>query len=70
MNIKDIQKDLDSKREWLTVKDLKESIEDLPDDMKVYIVSDDEMPVRKLVDISSEIRTGYYSELYLDTVEC
>ncbi len=54
----------------LTVKDLKEFIENLSDDMKVYVVSNDEMPVRKVIKISSETKTGYYSELYLDTIEC
>lgn len=53
----------------LTVGELKEFIEDLPDDMKIYIVSNDEMPIRKVIDISSEEQVGYYKELYLDTVE-
>ena len=67
--VKNISKELDNEKEHLTVKNLKEFISELPDNMKIYIVSDDDMPVRKLVDISSE--TGpYYSELYLDTVEC
>lgn len=65
-----IKKQLNDSKKQLTVKDLKEFIEDLPDDMKVYITSDDDMPVRKLVDLSSEIKYGYYSELYLDTIEC
>lgn len=69
MDINEIKKDLDNKKPHLTVKDLKEFIADLPDNMKVYIVSDNEMPVRKLVDIESDERTGYYSELYLNTVE-
>lgn len=56
------------KKETLTVGELKEFIEDLPSNMKIYIVSDDEMPIRKIVDISSEIQVGYYKELYLDTV--
>ncbi|BDR82525.1 hypothetical protein [Clostridium tetani] len=55
--------------EQLTVRDLKEFIKNLPDEMKVYITSTDDMPVRKLVDLSNEIRTGYYSELYLETEE-
>lgn len=55
--------------EQLTVRDLKEFIKNLPDEMKVYITSTDDMPVRKLVDLSNEIRTGYYSELYLGTEE-
>jgi len=70
MDGKDIKKMIDDEKKHLIVKDLKEFIADLPDDMKVFIISDDEMPVRKLVDISSEIKDGYYSELYLDTVEC
>ncbi len=70
MDGKHIKKMLDDEKKHLTVKDLKEFIAELPDDMKVFIVSDDEMPVRKLVDISSEIKYGYYSELYLNTVEC
>ncbi|WP_315076266.1 hypothetical protein [uncultured Clostridium sp.] len=65
-----IKKQLNDSKKQLTVKDIREFIEDLPDDMKVFIVSDDDMPIRKLVDITSEVRTGYYSELYLDTVEC
>ncbi|WP_164968937.1 hypothetical protein [Clostridium tetani] len=48
--------------EQLTVRDLKEFIKNLPDEMKVYITSTDDMPVRKLVDLSNEIRTGYYSD--------
>lgn len=56
-------------RETLTVGELKEFIKDLPDSMKIYIVSDDEMPTRKVIDISSEVRVGYYSELYLETTE-
>ena len=70
MDGKDIKKMIDDEKKHLIVKDLKEFIADLPDDMKVFIISDDEMPVRKLVDISSEKKDGYYSELYLDTVEC
>lgn len=64
-----IIKKLDEKKETLTVKDLKEFIADLPNDMKIFIVSDDEMPVRRLIDISAETKSGCYSELYLDTVE-
>ena len=67
--VKDIIKKLDGKKEQLVVKDLKEFISELPDNMKIYIVSDDDMPVRKLVDISSETE-HCYSELYLDTIEC
>lgn len=51
----------------LTVKELKELIADLPDEMKIYIVSDDEMPIRTIVGVSSEIKKGFYSELYLNT---
>lgn len=69
MGVKEILKSLDDKKETLTVKDLKDFISDLPDDMEIYIVSDDEMPVRRLVDMTSDIGHGYYSELYLDTVE-
>ncbi|APU60214.1 hypothetical protein [Clostridium botulinum] len=54
----------------LEVKDLKEFIEDLPDNMKVYITSKDDMPVRILTGVEWEERTGYYSELYLETEEC
>lgn len=50
----------------ITVGDLKEFIENLPDDMKVFVVSDDERPVEKVIDLGSEIRTGYYKELYLE----
>lgn len=69
VDINKIEKALSNEKETLTVKDLREFIDNLPDNMKVYIVSNDEMPVRKLVDISSEIGAGY-SELYLDTIEC
>ena len=56
---------------FLTVGDLREFLNDcnISDDAKVYIVSDDEMPVRKVIDISSEEQVGYYKELYLNTVE-
>lgn len=57
------------RKETMTVGELKEFIVNLPDNMKVYVVSRDEMPVRKVIDISGETRIGYYSELYLDTVE-
>lgn len=60
-----------SKEEYkcLTVGELKKYLTDLPDNMLAYIVSDDEMPVRKLVGLSSNQIMGYFSELYLDTVE-
>ena len=60
---------MEERKETMTVGELKEFINELPNDMKIYIVSDDETPTRKIIDISSEIRVGYYSELYLDTVE-
>ena len=50
----------------MTVGELKEFIEDLPDDMIIYITSDDNMPVKRVVDISSEIRVPYYKELYIE----
>ena len=50
----------------MTVGELKEFIEDLPDDMIIYITSDDNMPVKKVVDVSSEIRVPYYKELYIE----
>lgn len=50
----------------MTVGELKEFIKDLPDDMIIYITSDDNMPVKKVVDISSEIRVPYYKELYIE----
>jgi hypothetical protein len=64
-----IKKKLDRVGQHLTVKELKDFIADLPDHMKVFIVSDDEMPVRKLIGISSEERAGCYCELYLDTAD-
>jgi len=70
LDAENINKQLNDSKKQLTVKDLREFIEDLPDNMKVFIISDDDMPVRKLIDITSEERIGYYSELYLDTVEC
>ncbi|WP_195618636.1 hypothetical protein [Clostridium paraputrificum] len=57
------------KNQYLKVKDLKEFIKDLDDEMDIYIVGNDEMPIRGIIDISSETRVGYYKELYLDTVE-
>lgn len=57
------------KNQYLKAKDLKEFIKDLDDEMDIYIVSNDEMPIRGIIDISSETRVGYYKELYLDTVE-
>lgn len=60
---------MEERKETMTVGELKEFIDELPNDMKIYIVSDDETPTRKIIDISSETRIGYYSELYLDTVE-
>ena len=65
-----MKKKLNDSKKQLTVRELKDFIEDLPDDMKVYITSDDDMPIRQLVDLSSEIKYDYYSELYLDTIEC
>lgn len=56
-------------KETLTVGELKEFIKDLPDSMDIYITSDDEMPIRKIIDISSDERIGYYKELYLETIE-
>ena len=50
----------------MTVGELKEFIEDLPNDMIIYITSDDNMPVKRVVDISSEIRVPYYKELYIE----
>ena len=60
---------MEERKETMTVGELKEFIGDLPDDMKIYIISDDETAARKVIDISSETRVGYYSELYLNTVE-
>lgn len=57
------------KNQYLKVKDLKEFIKDLDDEMDIYIVGNDEMPIRGIIDISSETRVGYYKELYLDTAE-
>ena len=54
----------------LTVKELKEEIKDLPDNMKIYVVSDDDIPVRLVTGVEWETKIGYYSELYLNTVEC
>jgi len=50
----------------MTVGELKEFIVDLPNDMIIYITSDDNMPVKRVVDISSEIRVPYYKELYIE----
>ena len=50
----------------MTVGELKEFIKDLPNDMIVYITSNDDMPVKKVSDISSEIRIPYYKELYIE----
>lgn len=55
------------KKETMTVGELREFIADLPADMEIYIVSDDEMPVRRVIDVSSEINVGYYKELYINT---
>ena len=38
----------------------------LPDDMKIYITSNDDMPLKIVSDISSEERVGYYKELYIE----
>jgi hypothetical protein len=56
---------------YLTVGDLREFLSDcnISDDAKVYITSNDEMPIRSIIDISSDEKVGYYNELYLDTVE-
>ena len=53
-------------KEALTVGELKEFINDLPEDMKVYVTSNDDMPVKKVIDIQSEERVGYYKELYIE----
>ena len=50
----------------MTVLELREFIADLPDDMIVYITSNDNMPVKKVVDIFYEIRVPYYKELYIE----
>lgn len=58
-------------QKYLAVGDLREFLNDcnISDDTKIYITSNDDMPVRSVVNISSEERVGYYKELYLDTVE-
>jgi hypothetical protein len=56
-------------REQLKVKDLKKYIAELPDDMDIWICSDDEVPIRRLIGLSHEIKEDCYSELYLDTKE-
>lgn len=58
-------------KKYLTVGDLREFLRDsnVSDDAEIYIISDDEIPIRRIIDISSEERVGYYNELYLDTVE-
>ena len=58
-------------KKYLTVGVLKEFINDcnVSDDTKIYITSNDDMPIRGIVDISSEEKVGYYKELYLDTEE-
>lgn len=58
-------------KKYLRVGDLREFLNDcnIDDDTKIYIISNDDMPVRCIVDISSEKRVGYYNELYLDTIE-
>lgn len=58
-------------QKYLTVGELKEFLNDcdVNDDTKIYITSNDDMPIRGIVDISTEKRVGYYNELYLDTEE-
>lgn len=58
-------------QKYLTVGELKEFLNDydVSDDTKIYITSNDDMPIRGIVDISTEKRVGYYNELYLDTEE-
>lgn len=58
-------------RKYLTVGDLRKFINDssISDDTEIYIISNDNMTSRRIIDISSETKVGYYNELYLDTVE-
>lgn len=53
-------------KKTMTVGELKEFINNLPDDMEIYITSNDDMPLKIVSDISSEERVGYYKELYIE----
>ena len=70
LTIEDWRSEMDKK--YLTVGDLREFLKNsnVSDDAKVYITSNDDIPIRCIVDITHEEKTGYYNELYLDTVEC
>ena len=57
-------------KETMPVGELKEFISDLPDDMEIYITSNDDMPLKIVSDISSEERVGYYKELYIEVENC
>ncbi len=50
----------------MTVGELKEFIMYLPNDMKIYITSNDDMPVKQVVNISSATRVPFYKELYIE----
>lgn len=57
-------------KEIMTVGELKEFISDLPNDMKIYITSNDDMPLKIISNLSAEERVGYYKELYIEVEDC
>lgn len=57
-------------KEIMTVGELKEFINDLPNDMKIFITSDDDMPLKIISNLSAEEKVGYYKELYIEVEDC
>ena len=53
-------------KEIMCVGELKEFISDLPDDMKIYITSNDTMPLKVISNLSADERVGKYKELYIE----
>ena len=50
----------------MTLRDLKDIIKDLPDDLEIFITSRDDMPLKIIDGIDYEINPGHYRELYIN----
>lgn len=50
----------------MTLGELKTAIKNLPDDLEIYITSQDDMPLKIIEGIDYEINPGHYRELYIN----
>lgn len=50
----------------MTLGELKAVIKDLPEDLEIYITSDDDMPLKIIENIDYKINPGHYRELYIN----